>query len=85
MSRLPSLGRAMRIFIALLILIVPFANVLAQPQQTPQAIGPLTITAIYSNIPGHPTAAVPGLPGVEFEPGTGTLHFDRVFGSPNSN
>lgn len=85
MSRLPSLGRAMRIFIALLILIVPFANVLAQPQQTPQAIGPLTITAIYSNIPGHPTAAVPGLPGVEFEPGTGTLHFDRVFGSPNGN
>jgi PKD repeat protein len=50
----------------------------------PQA-GVLDIVAIYSNIPGHPTAAVPGLPGFEFEPGTGTLHFDRVFGSPNGN
>jgi PKD repeat protein len=85
MRRFLFLGRVMRIFIALLILTVPFASVMAHPVQAPQAIGPLTITAIYSNIPGHPTAAVPGLPGVEFDPGTGTTHFDRVFGSPNGN
>jgi hypothetical protein len=47
--------------------------------------GPFTITVIYTNIPGDPSAAVPGMPGVEFEPGTGTTHFDRVFGSPNGN
>lgn len=85
MRRFLYLGRTMRVFIALLILTMPFASVMAQPVQAPQAIGPVTITAIYSNISGHPTAAVPGLPGVEFDPGTGTTHFDRVFGSPNGN
>lgn len=85
MRRFLSLGRTMRVGIALLILAMPFANVMAYPTQAQPAVGPLTITAIYSNIPGHPTAAVPGLPGVEFDPGTGTTHFDRVFGSPNGN
>lgn len=75
----------MRVCIALLILTMPFANVMAYPTQAQPVAGPLTITAIYSNIPGHPTAAVPGLPGIEFDPGTGTTHFDRVFGSPNGN
>jgi hypothetical protein len=47
--------------------------------------GPFTHTVLYTNIPGDPSAAVPGLPGVSFDPGTGTTHFDRVFGSPNGN
>jgi hypothetical protein len=42
-------------------------------------------TVIYTNIPGDPSSAVPGLPGVSFGPGTSTTHFDRVFGSPNGN
>lgn len=42
-------------------------------------------TVIYTNIPGDPSANVPGMPGVFFEPGTSTTHFDRVFGSPNGN
>jgi hypothetical protein len=36
---------------------------------------------LYTNLPGDPTADVPGMPGVHFGPGTGTTHFDRVFGS----
>ena len=43
------------------------------------------IQVIYTNIPGDPSAAVPGLPGVEFDPGSGTAHFDRVYGSPNGH
>lgn len=43
------------------------------------------ITTIFSNIPGEPTANVPGLPAVSFDPGTGTIHFDRIFGSSNGN
>lgn len=42
-------------------------------------------TTIFSNIPGHPTAQVPGIPGLQFDPGTGTTHFDRPFCSPNGN
>lgn len=42
-------------------------------------------TTVYSNIVGHPTAAVPGIPGLNFDPGTGTTHFDRPFVSPNGN
>ncbi len=79
------LGRNLRIWFALLIVMTPFVNIAAHPAQTPLITGPIAITAIYSNIPGHPTAAVPGLPGVEFEPGILTTHFDRVFGSPNGN
>jgi hypothetical protein len=43
------------------------------------------ITVIYTNIPGDPSSAVPGMPGIFFEPGTGTTHFDRVYGSRNGN
>jgi len=43
------------------------------------------IAVIHTNLPGHPTAAVPGHPGIEFGPGTGTTHFDRPFGSPNGH
>jgi len=83
---MPRLSRyTLCMLIVVLVLILPFATITAHPQQTPLAQGPIAITAIYSNIPGHVTAAVPGLPGVEFDPGTGTTHFDRVFGSPNGN
>jgi uncharacterized repeat protein (TIGR01451 family) len=40
---------------------------------------------IHTNLAGDPTAQVPGFPGIEFGPGTGTTHFDRPFGSPNGN
>ncbi len=43
------------------------------------------ITTIYTNIPGDPSAEVPGYPGVYFQPGTGTAHFDRPYGSPNGH
>jgi hypothetical protein len=36
---------------------------------------------VFTNIVGQPTADVPGLPGAHFQPGTGSTHFDRVFGS----
>lgn len=42
-------------------------------------------TTVFSNIPGHPTAAVPGYVGLEFDPGTGSSQFDRPYGSPNGN
>lgn len=47
--------------------------------------GAFTVTTIYTNIPGHQSADVPGYSGVHFGPGTGTAHFDRVFGSPKGN
>jgi len=40
---------------------------------------------IYNNIPGQPNNAVPGLPGIFFDVGTGTTHFDRPFASANGN
>lgn len=85
MFHLRRTGRTICALIAVLVLILPFPTITAYPQQTPLAHGPIAITAIYSNIPGHVTANVPGLPGVQFEPGTLTTHFDRVFGSPNGN
>jgi hypothetical protein len=42
-------------------------------------------TTVFSNVPGYLTAAVPGLPGFEFEPGTASNHFDRPFVHPNGN
>lgn len=49
-------------------------------------VGPaVPIAVIHTNLPGDPTAQVPGHPGIEFGPGTGTTHFDRPFGSPNGN
>lgn len=50
-----------------------------------KALGaPFPLTIVFTNIPGHATAQVPGLPGVEFQPGTGSAHFDRPFGSANN-
>jgi hypothetical protein len=43
------------------------------------------VTTLFTNIAGQSTAEVPGLPGVSFGPGTGTTHFDRIYGSPNGN
>ena len=44
-----------------------------------------SVEVIYTNLSGAPSSAVPGLPGDSFEPGIGTSHFDRVFGSPNGH
>ncbi|MEM1453311.1 MAG: hypothetical protein AAF957_11730 [Planctomycetota bacterium] len=43
------------------------------------------VELLLTNIVGLPESAVPGLPGVFFDPGTGTTDFDRVYGSPNGN
>lgn len=43
-----------------------------------------TVQVMYTNITGHPTATVPGT-AFEFQPGTGTSHFERVYGHPNGN
>lgn len=48
-------------------------------------LGVVPISVIFTNLPGDPTAQVPGHPGIEFGPGTGTTHFDRPYGSPNGN
>jgi hypothetical protein len=40
---------------------------------------PFDVTVIFTDIAGHPTAAVPGYPGVQFS------SFDRPYGSPNGN
>ena len=46
---------------------------------------PFPTRVVFTNIAGQPTADVPGLPGVHFQAGTGTTHFDRVFGSPQGS
>jgi hypothetical protein len=51
----------------------------AGPRKTLGAPFPTRI--VFTNITGHPTAQVPGLPGLEFQPGGVTTAFDRPFGS----
>jgi hypothetical protein len=41
---------------------------------------PFPTRIVFTNIAGHATAQVPGLPGVEFQPGNVTTAFDRPFG-----
>jgi len=55
------------------------------PPSTDEVRGAYPIGVIYTNIPGDPSAAVPGYPGVSFGPGTGTTHFDRVYGSAGTS
>lgn len=43
------------------------------------------VELLLTNIPGLPQAEINGLPGVFFDPGTGSSDFDRVYGSPNGN
>lgn len=43
------------------------------------------LEVIFTNIAGDPTAAVPGQPGVNFQPGTNGALISRVYGSPNGN
>lgn len=50
------------------------------PTSAPEAAP--TSECVFNNIPGHPKSQVPGLPGAFFEPGLGTDHFDRPYGSP---
>ncbi|MGB0333094.1 MAG: hypothetical protein ACPGPE_14890, partial [Planctomycetota bacterium] len=40
---------------------------------------------LLTNVAGAERSGVPGLPGVRFEPGTGTTHFDRVYGHPGGH
>lgn len=42
---------------------------------------PFPTRIVFTNVAGHATAQVPGLPGVEFQPGGVTTAFDRPFGS----
>src|SRR5687767_7282617 len=44
---------------------------------------PFPTRIVFTNIAGHPTAQVPGLPGVEFQPGAVLTAFDRPFGGVN--
>lgn len=64
------------------------------PDAPPMSVGASTAASqigsglplvLLSNLPGTPSAAVPGLPGVEFEPGLDTNHFDRIYGHPNGH
>ena len=50
--------------------------------QAPQ--GPVP-EVLLTNVPGAERSGVPGLPGVAFEPGTGTTHFDRIYGHPGGH
>lgn len=85
------LSNGLRVFKGLLLVILTMGGLLwglltlsSIAQTTPLGGNP-PVTVIYTNIPGDPSADVPGMPGVHFGPGTGTAHFDRVFGSPNGN
>lgn len=75
------------------ILVAPAVSLLAQ-DGTPAApvsggdaaTGPIiAVDVLFTNLAGDPTAQVPGHPGIEFGPGTGTTHFDRPFGAPAGN
>lgn len=55
----------------------------AGPNTAAAGLGGRAPVAVFSNIPGSSSALVPGLTGVEFEPGLQTNHFDRVYGHPN--
>ena len=54
---------------------------LVGPAAGPQR-GPVP-EVLLTNVAGAARSAVPGLPGVSFEPGTGTTHLDRVYGHPS--
>ncbi len=43
------------------------------------------IEIVFTNISSDPSAAVPGLPGFEFNPGGVPTNFDRTYGSRNGN
>ena len=60
----------------------PVAALRGAPQPGRRPVGaPFPTRVVFTNIVGQPTADVPGLPGAHFQPGTGSTHFDRVFGS----
>ncbi|MEM8710289.1 MAG: hypothetical protein AAGG01_05015 [Planctomycetota bacterium] len=63
-------------------LIAPLSSlVVAGPSSSDTLIA--TPTVLLSNLPGTPSAQVPGLTGVEFSPGENTNHFDRIYGHPS--
>lgn len=55
------------------------------PTSSAATQGSVPPVVLLSNLAGSSTAAVPGLPGVEFEPGTDTNHFDRIYGHPSGH
>lgn len=62
----------------------PAATTPTAPGESRRPAGaPFPLRVVFTNIAGQASANVPGLPGVQFQAGTGTTHFDRVFGSPN--
>lgn len=57
----------------------------AAPAGVQKTLGaPFPLRIVFTNLAGHPTAQVPGLAGVEFQPGGVTTAFDRPFGSANN-
>ena len=83
-------ARALGLVVSLAVAVGPHAQegVSTGAAMPPPAdvVGPtIPIAVIHTNLPGDPTAQVPGHPGIEFGPGTGTTHFDRPYGSPNGN
>jgi len=90
-----SAAQKLAVFFGVAACLVIGAPATVQAQDAPSTGGPppssdavrgvYPVDVIYTNIPGDPSAAVPGYPGVSFGPGTGTTHFDRVFGSPGTS
>ncbi|QDV06137.1 hypothetical protein Poly30_16420 [Planctomycetes bacterium Poly30] len=58
---------------------------LTGPGTAAAGLGSGAPAAVFSNVPGSPSALVPGLGGVEFEPGVLTNHFDRIYGHPSGH
>ena len=60
-------------------LVLSASSALAIPAFPTQGAVP---EVLLTNIVGASRSEVPGLPGTVFEPGTGTGHFDRIYGHP---
>lgn len=52
------------------------------PPLRARSVGAASAAALLSNVAGAATASVPGLGGVQFQPGATTAHFDRVYAHP---
>jgi len=68
------------LILAALFSLCPWTPVAAA--QAPRGPAP---EVLLTNVPGAARSGVPGLPGVTFEPGTGTTHFDRIYGHPGGH
>ncbi|MGD2017704.1 MAG: hypothetical protein PVJ89_06305 [Planctomycetota bacterium] len=65
---------------------VPAAPILTLPPARSMVLGSqggAPSEVLLTNVVGAARSQVPGLPGVAFQPGAGTTHFDRVYGHPS--